>query len=51
MVLLERDAALVRGLLDVTDNIAKGANVKTELDKAVKAIDQDIKDNGGYPVK
>src|SRR5436309_7261624 len=30
-------------------NIADGADVKEELDKAVQKIDQDIKDNQGYP--
>ncbi len=30
-------------------NISAGANVKKELDKAVQEIDQDIKDNQGYP--
>jgi multiple sugar transport system substrate-binding protein len=30
-------------------NIAAGANVKEELDKAVQEIDQDIQDNQGYP--
>ncbi len=29
-------------------NIVTGADVKTELDKAVATIDQDIADNGGY---
>ena len=31
-------------------NIVTGADVQTELDKAVEAIDQDIADNGGYQV-
>jgi multiple sugar transport system substrate-binding protein len=43
--------AITRAFADAVDNIAKGATVKAELDKAVKAIDQDIKDNGGYPIK
>jgi multiple sugar transport system substrate-binding protein len=30
-------------------NIVDGFNVKTELDKAVQKIDQDIQDNEGYP--
>ncbi|HXX78529.1 MAG TPA: hypothetical protein VEI53_08570, partial [Ktedonobacteraceae bacterium] len=30
-------------------NISGGANVKKELDRAVQEIDQDIKDNEGYP--
>lgn len=36
---------------DAVNNIVAGADVKTELDKAVQKIDQDIKDNQGYPVK
>ena len=36
---------------DAADNIARGSDIKAELDKAVKVIDQDIKDNNGYPVK
>ena len=32
-------------------NIAAGADVKGELDKAVQKIDQDIKDNQGYPTR
>jgi multiple sugar transport system substrate-binding protein len=31
-------------------NIVAGADVQTELDKAVETIDQDIKDNEGYPL-
>jgi multiple sugar transport system substrate-binding protein len=31
------------------DNIIKGGDVQTELDAAVDKIDQDIKDNNGYP--
>src|SRR6266487_1113414 len=30
-------------------NIAAGADVKEELDKVVQEVDQDIKDNQGYP--
>ncbi len=30
-------------------NIVAGANVKSELDAAVKKIDRDIQDNNGYP--
>jgi len=36
---------------DVVTNIVAGADVKTELDKAVEIIDQDIQDNQGYPLK
>ena len=35
---------------DVVQNIVAGADVKDELDKAVKKIDQDIEDNQGYPI-
>jgi len=35
---------------EAVQNIVNGADAKTELDKAVKKIDQDIKDNQGYPV-
>jgi multiple sugar transport system substrate-binding protein len=31
-------------------NIIAGADVQTELDKAVETIDQDIQDNAGYPL-
>jgi multiple sugar transport system substrate-binding protein len=31
-------------------NIVTGADVQTELDNAVKQIDQDIEDNQGYPL-
>jgi len=34
---------------EVVQNIVAGADVKTELDKAVEKIDQDIEDNQGYP--
>lgn len=36
---------------EVVVNIAAGADVKEELDKAVQKIDQDIKDNQGYPTR
>ncbi|HER25067.1 MAG TPA: sugar ABC transporter substrate-binding protein [Candidatus Atribacteria bacterium] len=35
---------------EAVQNIVNGADVKTELDKAVQKIDQDIKDNRGYPI-
>jgi multiple sugar transport system substrate-binding protein len=35
---------------EAVQNIVSGANVKTELDKAVQKIDQDIEDNRGYPI-
>jgi multiple sugar transport system substrate-binding protein len=55
-IALERPAtpaypAITKAFSTAADNIAKGANVKAELDKAVRAIDQDIKDNSGYPTK
>ncbi len=43
--------AITKAFAEAADNIAKGAGVKAELDKAARAIDQDIKDNKGYPVK
>ena len=36
---------------DAVNNIVAGADVKTELDKAVEKIDQDIEDNQGYPIQ
>ncbi len=35
---------------EAVQNIVNGADVKTELDKAVQKIDQDIEDNRGYPL-
>lgn len=35
---------------EAVQNIVSGADVKTELDKAVQKIDQDIEDNRGYPL-
>jgi len=32
-------------------NISIGANVQSELNSATQAIDQNIKDNNGYPIK
>jgi multiple sugar transport system substrate-binding protein len=43
--------AITRAFAEAVANIAAGANVKAELDKAARAIDQDIKDNQGYPVR
>jgi multiple sugar transport system substrate-binding protein len=34
---------------EAVQNIVTGADVKSELDKAVERIDQDIEDNKGYP--
>lgn len=36
---------------EALNNIIRGAEIKKELDRAVKKIDQDIKDNKGYPVQ
>jgi multiple sugar transport system substrate-binding protein len=33
---------------EAVENIAQGADVKSELDRAVRRIDQDIQDNDGY---
>lgn len=35
---------------DAVNNIVAGADVQSELDKAVEKIDQDIQDNQGYPL-
>ena len=36
---------------EAVNNIVAGGDVKAELDKAAKKIDQNIEDNKGYPVK
>ena len=41
--------AITSAFAEVVVNISTGANVKEELDKAAQEIDQDIKDNQGYP--
>ena len=41
-------AVITSAFQEACDNIAQGADVKGELDKAVIKIDQDIKDNKGY---
>jgi multiple sugar transport system substrate-binding protein len=41
--------AITSAFAEAVINIAAGANVKKELDNAVQKIDQDIKDNQGYP--
>ena len=41
--------AITSAFAEAVLNISDGANVKKELDKAVQMIDQDIKDNQGYP--
>ena len=43
--------AITKAFAAAVANIAAGGNVKAELDKAAKAVDQDIEDNRGYPVK
>ena len=41
--------AITSAFAEAVINISAGANVKKELDNAVQKIDQDIKDNQGYP--
>lgn len=36
---------------EAVNNIVAGADVKSELDKAAKKIDQNIEDNKGYPIR
>jgi len=43
--------AITSAFYTAVDGIAKGGNVKQELDKAVDKIDKDIKNNNGYPEK
>lgn len=43
--------AITTAFAEAFKNIAGGADVKSELDKAVQQIDQDIKDNHGYPLR
>ncbi|KAF3999154.1 ABC transporter substrate-binding protein [Glaciimonas immobilis] len=43
--------AITTAFYESVNNIVAGANVKKELDKAVKKIDQNIEDNRGYPVR
>lgn len=42
-------AAITAAFADAVDNIRNGADVKGELTKAAKAIDQKVADNKGYP--
>jgi multiple sugar transport system substrate-binding protein len=42
--------AITKAFYEAVNNIAAGADVKKELDKAVRKIDQNILDNKGYPV-
>ncbi|RKX78816.1 MAG: ABC transporter substrate-binding protein [Spirochaetes bacterium] len=41
---------ITQAFAEAVQNIITGGNVKEELDKAVQKIDQDIKDNEGYPI-
>jgi multiple sugar transport system substrate-binding protein len=41
---------ITQAFTEAAMNIITGADVKEELDKAVKKIDQDIEDNQGYPM-
>ncbi|MEW6403315.1 MAG: sugar ABC transporter substrate-binding protein [Chloroflexota bacterium] len=43
--------AITAAFYTAADAIAKGGDVKAELDKAVDKIDKDIKNNDGYPEK
>jgi multiple sugar transport system substrate-binding protein len=40
---------ITEAFAEAVQNIATGADVQAELDKAVETIDQDIEDNQGYP--
>ncbi|MBE7471392.1 MAG: sugar ABC transporter substrate-binding protein [Anaerolineales bacterium] len=42
--------AITKAFAEAFNNIAQGADVKSQLDQAVQKIDQDIKDNRGYPL-
>jgi multiple sugar transport system substrate-binding protein len=41
---------ITQSFIEAAKNIIAGADVKAELDKMVKKIDQDIEDNQGYPM-
>jgi multiple sugar transport system substrate-binding protein len=41
---------ITNAFAQAVQNIINGADVQSELDKAVQKIDQDIEDNQGYPV-
>jgi multiple sugar transport system substrate-binding protein len=41
---------ITQAFAKAVDDIRNGADIKTELDKAVKTIDDNIKQNGGYPL-
>ena len=40
--------AITKAFYEAVSNIVSGADVKKELDAAVRKIDQNIKDNKGY---
>jgi multiple sugar transport system substrate-binding protein len=42
---------ITEAFAEAVQNIVTGADVQAELDNVVKKIDQDIKDNKGYPLK
>ncbi len=44
-------ATISKAFAEAVDNIVNGADVKKELSRAAKKIDQDIKEHGGYPIK
>jgi multiple sugar transport system substrate-binding protein len=44
-------SAISTAFAEAVNNIVAGADVKKELDRAAKKIDQTIEDNNGYPVK
>lgn len=43
--------AITSSFAEAFDNIKNGADVKGQLDEAVRDIDQDIEDNRGYPLE
>jgi maltose-binding protein MalE len=42
---------ITKAFATAVDEIAKGGDVQTALDKAADTIDKDIKDNNGYAPK
>lgn len=44
-------AVISKAFAEAVDNIINGADVKTELSRAARIIDQDIRDHQGYPIK
>ncbi|MFJ3106777.1 extracellular solute-binding protein [Streptomyces sp. NPDC086835] len=43
--------AITQAFAQAVDDISQGKDVQEALEKAARTIDQDIEDNGGYPVK